>query len=213
MVLALLLGATGCQTMPNELVPYTVTPAPGPAAMAGLVAGAGAGTELYSTNLLHEGDVVDITFQYSTNFNALQRIALDGTLNLNSVGPVQAAGKTVIELQQSLTNAYKTLAKGDIITVNLVMSSLASVYVTGAVLKPGEVELRRPLTVIEAVMAAGGFDTTRARMTEVSVLRLENGQQLAYHVNLKRVLQGKEKTPFYVKPYDIIYVPPKIFNY
>jgi protein involved in polysaccharide export with SLBB domain len=69
------------------------------------------------------------------------------------------------------------------------------------------------LTVIEAVMAAGGFDGTRAKLTEVSVLRIENGQQHAYPINLKRVLQGKDRTPFYLQPFDIIYVPVKRFNY
>jgi hypothetical protein len=45
------------------------------------------------------------------------------------------------------------------------------------------------------------------------VLRIENGQQQSYQVNLKKVLEGKEKTPFYLKPFDIIYVPAKTFNY
>jgi polysaccharide export outer membrane protein len=129
------------------------------------------------------------------------------------VGPVKAAGKTVVQLQQALAEAYKSLDKGDTITVNRVLTSLSVVYVSGAVLKPGEVELSRPLTVIEAVMAAGGFDGTRAKLTEVSVLRIENGQQHAYPINLKRVLQGKDRTPFYLQPFDIIYVPVKRFNY
>ena len=71
----------------------------------------------------------------------------------------------------------------------------------------------RPLTVLEAVMAAGGWDTSRAKLSAVSVLRVDNGQQQTYHVNLKNVLAGKEKSPFYLKPFDIIYVPAKTFNY
>lgn len=169
--------------------------------------------DFYSTNRLQEGDIVDINFQYATNFNTLQRIALDGTLNLNTVGPLKAAGKTVVELQQDLARVYQTLAKDDVITVNRMMNSVAIVYVSGAVLKPGPVELDHPLTVIEAVMSAGGFDITRASLSDVSILRIENGEQHAYHVNLKRVLSGKEKTPFYLRPFDIIYVPAKVFNY
>jgi polysaccharide export outer membrane protein len=166
----------------------------------------------YSTNELHEGDVVSITFQYSTNFNAVQKIALDGTLNLNMVGTVTAAGKTVTELQQELAKVYEPLAKGDVITVNTI-SSGAIVYVSGAVVRPGPMELDRPLTVLEAVMGSGGFDDTRAKLSDVTVLRIVNGRQQAYRVNLNRVLAGREKTPFYLKPYDIIYVPAKVFNY
>lgn len=194
---------TGCQSgwdSPSSNVSSPVLPPP-------------LATGFYSTNTLHEGDIVDINFQYSTNYNALQRIALDGTLNLNSVGLIKAAGKTVFELQQDLATAYKSLAKDDVITVNLMMNSVSIVYVSGAVLKPGEVTLDRPLTAIEAIMAAGGFDNTRAKLSDVSILRLENGQEHAYHVNLKRVLDGKEKTPFFLRPFDIIYVPTKTFNY
>jgi len=195
---AVMLALTGCQSTPN---PDALSSDADPAAV------------FYSTNELHEGDVVDITFQYSTNYNALQRIALDGTLNLNPVGPVRAAGRTVVELQRELAKVYQTLAKDDVITVNRVLASTAIIYVSGAVLKPGSVELNHPLTVIEAVMAAGGFDVSRAQLSSVSILRLEHGQQHAYHVNLKRVLAGKETTPFYLRPFDIIYVPTKTFNY
>ena len=62
-------------------------------------------------------------------------------------------------------------------------------------------------------MASGGFDNSRAKLSDVTVLRLENGWQQAYHVNLKRVLEGYDQVPFYLKPFDIIYVPEKIFNY
>ena len=122
-VLALVVA--GCQTQPilfsdNPGNPFEPNP----------------GAENYSTNELHEGDVVGITFQYSTNFDTVQKIALDGKLNLDMVGPVKASGRTLIQLQQSLTNLYSTLAAGDVITAKL-LSSEASIYVSGAVLRPG----------------------------------------------------------------------------
>lgn len=193
------LALAGCETEQEAWLSAGAPPSTGP--------------EFYSTNILHEGDVVNITFQYATNYSTLQRIALDGTLNMNTVGPVKAAGKTIMELQADLAKAYQTLAKDDVITANLVLGSTAVVYVSGAVLKPGPVEISHPLSVIEAVMASGGFDNTRAKLSNVTVLRLENGRQRAYHVNLKRVLEGKEPVPFYLQPFDIVYIPEKVFNY
>jgi protein involved in polysaccharide export with SLBB domain len=93
------------------------------------------------------------------------------------------------------------------------ISSGAIVYVSGAVLRPGPVELDHPLTVLEAVMAGGGFDNTRAKLSNVTVLRIVDGRQQVYHINLNRILAGRDDTPFYLQPYDIIYVPAKIFNY
>src|ERR1700756_1293248 len=44
----------------------------------------------YANNPLQEGDVLTITFENSTNYNALQKISLDGTVNLEFVGHVKA---------------------------------------------------------------------------------------------------------------------------
>ncbi|MGO8763550.1 MAG: polysaccharide biosynthesis/export family protein [Limisphaerales bacterium] len=202
---ALALVAVGCQpwqNFPNGGLPFGVVTPPPP----------NPGAENYSTNELHEGDVVSITFEGSTNFDTVQKIALDGRLNLDMVGPVKASGLTLTELEQVLTNAYKTVDAGDVISAKL-LSSESQVYVSGAVLRPGPVEMDRPLMVIEAVMTAGGWDPSRAKLSDVTVLRVKNGRQETYHINLKRVLEGKEKTPFYLQPFDIIYVPTKTFNY
>ena len=166
----------------------------------------------YATNLLQEGDVVSVDFQYSTNFSTLQKISMDGTLIMNSVGAVKAAGKTVEELQVELAKLYKPQIKDDVVTVKLV-SSASSLYISGAVIRPGKIPMDRPMTALEAIMEAGGWDPSRAKLSEVTVLRLEEGKQRTYKTNLARVLQGQDDQPFYLKPFDIIYVPLKTFNY
>lgn len=166
----------------------------------------------YSTNLLHEGDVVNITFQYFSNYNSLQKIALDGQLNLDGVGQVKAAGKTQHDLQEELTALYKGLTKGDSVTIKL-LTQVASVYIAGAVLRPGRVTLDRPMTPLEAVIEAGGYDPYRANLNKVTVLRIEEGRQRTFKLNLNLVLQGKDTSPFYLKPFDVINVPSKTFNF
>jgi polysaccharide export outer membrane protein len=165
-----------------------------------------------ATNWLAEGDVVSITFQYSTNYNVVQKIALDGMLNLETVGPVKAAGRSVVELQTELARIYKPQIKDDVVAVKL-LSSADSVYVSGAVIRPGKIPMERPMTVLEAVMEAGGFDPNRANLSGVIVLRLENGKQKSHILNLRRALRGRGEEPFYLKPFDIIYVPTKTFNF
>jgi polysaccharide export outer membrane protein len=171
-----------------------------------------AGAAHYATNLLQEGDLVTITFQYSTNFNALQKITLDGVLNLEAVGSVKAAGKTVPELQAELVKLYQPQVKNDVITIKLVTAA-TSVYVAGAVNRPGKIPLEHPMTVLEAVMEAGGFDPNRAKLSAVTVLRIQDGKQRSYKINLKQTLRGEIETPFYLKPFDIVHVPTKTFNF
>jgi len=169
-------------------------------------------TASYATNLLQEGDVVSVEFQYTTNFNTLQKISMDGTLILNSAGAVKAAGKTVEELQAELSRIYRPQIQNDVVTVKLV-SSASSLYIAGAVIRPGKIPMDRPMTALEAVMEAGGWDPAHAKLTDVTVLRLEDGRQKTYSVDLYKTLRGMNDQPFYLRPFDIIYVPLKTFNY
>jgi polysaccharide export outer membrane protein len=170
------------------------------------------GAAAYATNNLLEGDLVTITFQYSTNFNATQKIALDGTLNLQGAGLVKAAGKTALQLQNELTELYQSQVKDDPITIKVIAAETA-VYVAGAVTRPGKIAMERPLTVLQAIMEVGGYDPYRADLAHVLVLRVENGRQKTYRVNLKRVLSGRADAPFYLQPFDVIQVTTKTFNF
>jgi len=62
-------------------------------------------------------------------------------------------------------------------------------------------------------MEAGGYDPYRADLSHVLVLRVENGRQKSYRVNLRRILQGRDDAPFYLKPFDVIQVTTKTFNF
>jgi polysaccharide export outer membrane protein len=164
------------------------------------------------TNILQSGDTLEISFQYSSNYSSTQKISPVGSLNMQGVGEVKAAGKTPLQLQTDLLRLYQPLVKDDVITVT-VLSAQAAVYVSGAVLRPGKIALERSMTALEAIMEAGGFDSSRAQLGDVSVLRLEFGRQRVYHINMKRVLRGLDDSPFYLRPFDIIHVPAKTFNF
>jgi polysaccharide export outer membrane protein len=164
------------------------------------------------TNLLREGDVVSITFQNSTNLNTTQKIPLDGLLNLENVGTVKAAGKSPEDFQGDLARLYGPQTRNDPITVKLIAAATA-VYVAGAVSHPGRVPMERPMTALEAVMEAGGFDPARAKLSAVTVLRIAEGRQRTFHVDLKRVIEGRDDSPFYLKPFDIVHVPSRTFNF
>lgn len=174
-------------------------------------ASASMATNLPATRL-HEGDVIRVSFEADTNMNTVAKIQLEGTINLPLTGDIKAAGKTLDELKTELMSRYENLLKVKEISVVLVSSS-ASVTVSGAVLKPGRIPMERPMTALEAIMEAGGYDPTRAKMTEVRVLRIENGQQKNYELNLKRAIQRGDAAPFSLKPFDNVHVPEKRFNF
>lgn len=161
-------------------------------------------------SLLHPGDVIKVAFEGDTNMNQIVKIQLEGFISLPLAGEVKAAGKTIDELKADLMARYKDLLKVNEISVS-VYSKDASITVSGAVLKPGKIPMGRAMTVLDAIMEAGGYDPNRAKLSNVRVFRVEDGKQRQYNVNLqKQMSTGSE--PFYLKPYDNIHVTEKRFN-
>lgn len=160
---------------------------------------------------LQEGDVVKITFDATTNLNTVAKIQLDGAIVLPLVGAVKALGRSPVDLRGDLMKQYETLLKGEEITVSII-SAMTCVYVSGAVLRPGRISMERPLTLMDAIMEAGGFDNNRAKPSGVTVLRVENGKQQHFKVDMKKVLSGRTTEVFYLKPFDTVHVPEKTFN-
>jgi polysaccharide export outer membrane protein len=160
------------------------------------------------TLLLREGDTVRLTFAGAPNLNTVQAIRRDGKLSLPLVGEVQAAGLAPAELQKKLIEVYGPQLQTKEVTVVL-DSPAFPVYVTGAVLRPGKIVSDRPLTALEAIMEAGGFDYAKANLKKVRVIRYDQGTPQFFNLNLKAALQGKEGEPFNLNRSDIIYVPEK----
>lgn len=164
----------------------------------------------YVSAKLTEGNVIAISFPGSPNLNTAQTIRSDGKIDLSLIGEVTAAGKTPAELQKDLLTRYEKELVLKQISVT-VQSWAYPVYVTGSVMHPGKLMVDRPISVLDAIAEAGGFDNAKANMQKVAVLRHEGGQLKHYTVNLKRALDGKSKRLLYLRPSDIVYVPERIF--
>ena len=158
--------------------------------------------------VLHEGDTVKISFPGSPNLDETEQIRLDGKISLALVGDVQAAGQTPDQLQEHLIKLYAPQISSSDVTVAII-SSTFPVYVTGCVLRPGKILSDRPLTALEAVMEAGGFDYARANLRNVHVVRRQKDSSQSYILNLKAVLNGDEQNDFFMQPGDVVYVPEK----
>ncbi len=201
----LLVIMSGCQTPPSQ---NDSKFAPSNANASETVASPTASTTNSDMIVLREGDTVRVTFPGAENLNKVVLIRRDGRVTLPLIGEFKAAGLTPTEMEKQLIQLYGPQIQTKEVSV-AVESSAFPVYVTGAVLRPGKVLSDRPLTALEAVMEAGGFDYTKANLKAVQVLRIHNGRTDHYVLNLKRVLRGQESEQFNLKPSDILYVPEK----
>ena len=93
--------------------------------------------------ILASGDVVKLTFSAAPELNQSQKVRVDGKLSLPLVGEVDAAGKTVGQLQGELIELYRSQLKTPEVTVSL-EASVTTVTVSGAVHKPGKIVFESP---------------------------------------------------------------------
>lgn len=155
---------------------------------------------------LAPGDQVEIRFAYSPEFNETQVIRPDGKLELLLLGEVDAAGKTPSRLRDELIKRYSEHLAHPELAVITRLSYDRRIYVGGAVNEPGELQLPGRLTAMEAIMQAGGFDFPSAEISNVLVIRLQDGKRRNYALNFNETFAGID-TLFPLEPRDIVYVP------
>ena len=165
----------------------------------------------YTSPSLREGNNVVISFPGSPNLNTTVSIRSDGKIDLPLVGEVVAAGKTPSELEKEILKLYESQLVSKQVSVT-VQSAAYAIYVTGSVVKPGKIMAERPLSVLDAIAEAGGFDNVKANMRSVVVIRHEEGGELKrFKLDLKKVLEKGSTESFYLRPSDIVYVPERLF--
>ena len=205
----MVLALAGCATAAS-------TPTPGPAAPPPAIQSAPPPVTVpeaaknLEVLILREGDVIRVAFPGVPTMDTTLPIRRDGKITLPLVGEVEAVGMSPNALQQKLVALYAPQLVNKEVTVAVVSSSY-SVFVSGAVLRPGRINAERPLTLLEAVMEAGGIDFAKANASAVVVIRQSEGNR-RYDFNLKAILEGKSTETFYLKPSDVVIVPEK-FNW
>jgi polysaccharide export outer membrane protein len=107
--------------------------------------------------VLGQGDILEIQVWDNKELTQTIFIRPDGKISLPLVGEVQAGGKTVKELQEGLAEAYGNSVKGANVTVIVKEIRSRPIYFIGGFAKPGEAQLTRELTLLQAVSVVGGL--------------------------------------------------------
>lgn len=159
---------------------------------------------------LGPGDTIDIKFLFWPELNdeEPQIVRPDGKISLQLVGDVYVAGLTPDQLDEQLTRMFASKIKDPEITVIVRALIKQQVYVGGEVRAPGVVPMPNRMTVLEAVIAAGGFDKDSAELSNIVIVRRAGDKLLATSFDLKKELGKPEQEPFYLAAQDIILVPP-----
>jgi polysaccharide biosynthesis/export protein len=163
--------------------------------------------------LLGPEDELEITVWGNKDLTRLTAVRPDGLISMPLIGDVQAAGLTADALAQRIAERLKQyLATAPAVSVSVKELNSYSVYVLGEVTKPGKLQLKSYITVLQAITMAGGF-TDYAKKNKLQVVRVtQNGdhkrQEVHIPIRYDDLVAGRgEPGNILLHPGDTVVVP------
>ena len=157
---------------------------------------------------LTPGDVLDIQFRYTPEFNQTLTVQPDGYISLEVGGDVKVSGRNLQEVRSLiLAKARQRLESPEVIVV-LKEFQKPYVVVAGEVNQPGKIELREKLTALQAVLLAGGMKES-AKSSQVLVFKRLNADTAEVKVlNVKTLKRTSDlENDLVLRAGDMILVP------
>jgi len=168
----------------------------------------------YPRYTLRPGDVFDINFELSPEFNQ-QAVSIqpDGYITLRGVGDVHVAGETVPELNATIRTAYGKILNDPLISIMLKDFEKPYFIADGQVGRPGKYDLRGDTTLTQAVAMSGGFLESSKHSQVVLFRRVDDKWTSGQTFDVKKMENSKNLNEDPVlHPGDMVFVPKNRFS-
>lgn len=159
-------------------------------------------------------DEVQVSVWRNPELSVTVPVRPDGMISVPLIGDVQAGGRTPSEVGEEIRTRLAAYVRDPQVAVILTElrshEYLSRVRVTGAVRQPVSLPFRQGMTVLDAVLAAGGLSEFAAPDRAV-LYRSDRERSESFKVRLDRILErGDLQTNFKVAPGDVITVPERL---
>jgi len=127
-------------------------------------------------------------------------------IELPLIAPVKVK-RPLEEVRAEVRKGYNGLFGGRLnVSVNLLKRAPPKLYVLGEVMKPGEIELTRPVNLLMAIASAGGFRETADEGAVLVVRFDESGTHRQWVFDLDDGLLTEGGSAFAMHTRDVVYV-------
>lgn len=157
---------------------------------------------------LQPGDVFEVQFRYSPEFNQTVTVQPDGYVSLEAGGEVKVAGLTIEQAHQAILKKAGARLQDPVAAIVLKEFQKPYFVIAGEVNLPGKIEMRERVTALQAIMLAGGMKEA-ARSSQVVVFRRINTDTAEVKLlNLKNIRRTSDlENDLTLQPGDMVYVP------
>jgi polysaccharide export outer membrane protein len=160
-------------------------------------------------------DRIQVTVWRNPELTVTVPVRPDGKISVPLIGDVQAGGNTPAQVATIIKDKLSAFIREPnvavIVTELRSTEFLSRVRVTGAVRAPRTMTYRQGMTVLDAVLEAGGPNDF-ASPNGTKLYRKNNNKTEVIDINLGDVLtKGKLETNIELRPGDVLTVPERLF--
>jgi len=160
-------------------------------------------------------DRIQVTVWRNPELSVTAPVRPDGKISVPLIGDVDAGGRTPSEVGESIKRQLSSYIRDPnvvvIITELRSHEFLSRVRVTGAVRTPRSMPYRQGMTILDAVLEAGGVNDF-ASPNRAKLYRKAKNKTEAFDIELGNILiKGRLETNLYLRPGDVITVPERLF--
>jgi protein involved in polysaccharide export with SLBB domain len=166
-------------------------------------------------NLIHLGDIVDVDFVGSTEFDWRGTLNPDGFLDQigYSNNPVNALCRSEESVAKDIANLFSNTLKNPNVVVKILDRSNRSIsYILGAIKTPQRLRIKRAIRLSELIILSGGItenasgDVQLLRPANVSCESAGTSETEILNVRLSDILRGDQNANPAIRLGDIISV-------
>lgn len=160
-------------------------------------------------------DTVQINVWKNAELSVSVPVRPDGKISMPLIGDVHAAGLAPEVVAQNIHKKLSAFVRNPNVTVMVTglqsHTYLSRLRITGAVIAPRSITYRPGMTVLDAILEAGGVNDF-ASPNYTKLYRKINGKIHVIDIELDDILKsGELETNFDLRPGDIITVPERVF--
>jgi polysaccharide export outer membrane protein len=164
----------------------------------------------FQPGALGPGDVIEVRVFEEPDLSGAFRLGAESDIQFPLCQTVRLGGLTPSQAAGVLTDCLKQrFLKNPNVSVLLREYNSKKVLVFGEVAKPGTYPFDGSLSVLQAILAAGGF-THAAAKNSCNVTRDISGVEKRIKIQVEDIAEGKAPD-FPLEPGDIVFVPESLF--
>ncbi len=151
--------------------------------------GGAAAVDLGPDYIIGPGDLIDIAVWKDETLSKSVVVLPDGKISFPLIGEIRAAGRTIPQIKQEITQKISPYAPDPIISIEVRQVNSMLIYVIGRVNAPGRFSLNTNVNVLQALTMAGGVNPF-AKRDRVKIFRQEGAKTTIFRFKYDEVVEG-----------------------